>query len=183
MPNSQPPLFPHPQVLLLAGSPSDLDLVLTAQETLDELGIPSSIRIVSAHRTPELAAQCASNAEKDGFRVLIAFAGLAAHLAGATAAHTRLPVIAVPCAVGPLKGVEAALASIQMPPGTPVATVAIDGATNGALMAARILGVAHPEIRERLSERAARDRERYAPERIEAAIRERVQARRTPKPE
>ena len=126
-------------VLLMAGSPSDLDCILECQATLEELEIPSSIRIVSAHRTPDATADCARNAEKDGFSVLIAFAGLAAHLAGVAAAHTALPVIAVPLAVGPLRGMDAALASLQMPPGTPVAAVAIDGAQNAALLAARIL--------------------------------------------
>ena len=172
------PLFAQAAVLLVAGSASDLDLVLEAQETLDSLGIPSTIRIVSAHRTPELAAACASNAEKDGFRVIIAFAGLAAHLAGVTAAHTQLPVIGVPRGVGPLQGVDAALASLQMPPGTPVATVAIDGARNAALLAARMLGIAHPELRDRLRELAELQRERYAPEKVQAQIEARMRARR-----
>jgi 5-(carboxyamino)imidazole ribonucleotide mutase len=174
-------LFPEATVLLMAGSPSDLDFVLEAQETLEGLGIPSAIRIVSAHRTPELAAECATNAEKDGFQVIIAFAGLAAHLAGVTAAHSRLPVIAVPRDVGPLRGVDAALASLQMPPGTPVAAVAIDGARNAALLAARILGVAHPEIRDRLSQLAEKQRARYAPEKIEAQIKEQIRSRQAKK--
>ncbi|MFQ5513348.1 MAG: 5-(carboxyamino)imidazole ribonucleotide mutase [Myxococcota bacterium] len=177
------PQSPTARVLLLGGSPSDLDLMLDAQETLDELGLGSRLRIVSAHRTPEEAAATAANAEKDGFGVLIAFAGLAAHLAGVTAAHTRLPVIAVPRAVGPLHGIEAALASLQMPPGTPVATVAIDGARNAALLAARILGVDRPDLRDRLSELAKRDRERYAEDRIKDLIRERIRARRSQKRE
>ena len=171
------PLFSQAAVLLIAGSPSDLDLVLDAQETLESLGIPSAIRVLSAHRTPDLAAECAANAEKDGFQVIIAFAGLAAHLAGVTAAHSLLPVIGVPCGVGALKGVDAALASLQMPPGTPVAAVAIDGARNAALLAARILGVAKPEIRGRLLELLDREREKYAPEKIEAKIAERMRAR------
>ncbi len=174
---------PQAQVLLLGGSSSDLDVILEAQETLDALGIGSVIRIVSAHRTPELAAECAANAEKDGFAVLIAFAGLAAHLAGVAAARTRLPVIAVPRAVGPLRGVEAALASLQMPPGTPVAVVAIDGAQNAALLAARILGVAQPEIRDRLSALDEQRRARYAPEKLEAEIQARRRARQAKKSE
>ena len=175
--------FAHPVVLLLAGSSSDLELVLDCQETLAGLGIPSSIRVVSAHRTPELAVECASQAEREGFLVLIAFAGLAAQLAGVAAAHSRLPVIAVPRAVGPLQGVDALLASLQMPPGTPVGVVAIDGARNAALLAARILGTAHPEIRERLSQLAERDRARYAPEKVEAEIQERLLARQRRKSE
>ncbi len=170
--------FSHPVVLLLAGSPSDLDLVLDCQETLDELSIPSTIRVLSAHRTPNETADCVRNAEKDGFRVLVSFAGMSAQLAGVAAAHTLLPVIGVPCAVGPLSGVDAALASLQMPPGTPVAVVALDGARNAALLCARILGVAHPEVRERLAERAERDRARYAPDAVEAAI-ARARARRS----
>ena len=167
-----------PSVLLLAGSPSDLDRVLDCQETLDGLGIESRIRVLSAHRTPDQTAECVRAAESEGFRVVVAFAGLSAHLAGVSAAHTLLPVIAVPCAVGPLKGVDAALASLQMPPGTPVAAVALDGATNGALLAARILALGDPELRKRLNERAQRDRARYEPERIQAEIDKRRRARR-----
>ncbi len=175
--------FAHPVVLLMAGSSSDLDLVLECQETLDGLGIPNAIRVVSAHRTPEAAAECASRAEQEGFLVLIAFAGLAAQLAGMAASHSRLPVIAVPRGVGPLRGVDAVLASLQMPPGTPVGVVSIDGAHNAALLAARILGIAQPEIRERLSQLAQRDRARYAPEKVEAEIQERALARQRRKPE
>ena len=172
--------FTHPVVLLLAGSPSDLDLVLSAQETLEELAIPSTIRVLSAHRTPDETADCVRNAEKDGFRVVVAFAGMSAALSGVAADHTLLPVIAVPLAVGPLSGVDAALASLQMPPGTPVATVALDGARNAALLCARILGIAHPDTRERLAALAARDRERYAPEAIDAEIERRRRARAKP---
>ena len=166
-----------PPVLLLAGSPSDLDLVLTSQETLEALEIGSEIRVQSTHRTPDALLESARGAEKQGFSVIIAFAGMAAHLAGVAAAHTRLPVIAVPVRSGPLQGVDAALASLQMPAGTPVATVAVDGARNAALLAARILGIADSAIRDRLSRLAERDRERYAPERIEAEIARRKQER------
>ncbi len=171
--------FTHPAVLLLAGSPSDLDLVLDCEETLRELEIPSTIRVLSAHRTPEETAECVTNAEKDGFSVLVAFAGLSAHLAGVAAAHSLLPVVAVPRAVGPLNGIDATLASLQLPPGTPVAAVAIDGAHNAALLAARILGVGRPELRERLRQRSERERARYAPERIEAEIQKRRKARKS----
>ncbi len=169
--------FTHPVVLLLAGSVSDLDLVLDCEDVLRELEIPAKIRVLSAHRTPEETATCVASAQKDGFEVLIAFAGLSAHLAGMAAAHCLLPVIAVPRAVGPLNGIDATLASLQLPPGTPAAAVAIDGAKNAARLAARILGGAHPQIRERLVRRAQQDRARYAPEKIEAEIAKRRKAR------
>src|SRR5262245_22894705 len=121
------------RVLLIAGSPSDLDCVLECEETLQGLGVGCSIRVNSAHRTPDEAAQAARSAESDGYKVIVAFAGLAAHLAGVAAAHTQLPVIAVPLGIGPLRGVDAALASLQMPPGTPLAAVAIDGGRNAGL--------------------------------------------------
>ena len=166
------------RVLLLAGSPSDLDLVLDAEDALTELGIPSQIRILSAHRTPDETAECVSAAEGDGFGAIVAFAGMAAHLAGVAAAHTVLPVIAVPCASGALQGIDAALASLQMPPGTPVGAVAIDGGRNGALLAARILGSADPELRERIRDRVLRDRARYEPAAIADTIEKRRQQRR-----
>jgi 5-(carboxyamino)imidazole ribonucleotide mutase len=159
-----------PKVLLLAGSPSDLDPVLAARELLAELGVEAVLQVASAHRTPELVAQRVSAAESDGFGAVIAFAGLAAHLAGVAAAHTLLPVIGVPLSGGALGGLDAALATLQMPPGTPVAAVAIDGARNGALLAARILALRHPELRVRLRERATHERERYAPERVAEEI-------------
>jgi 5-(carboxyamino)imidazole ribonucleotide mutase len=167
------------RVLLVAGSPSDLDLVLDCEETLAELGIASEIRVLSAHRTPDEAAACARSAESDGFGAIVAFAGMAAHLAGVSAAHTLLPVIAVPVASGALGGLDAAIASLQMPPGTPVAAVAIDGARNAALLAARILGISDPALRERLRDRMLRERARYEPARIAAEIEKRRQGRRS----
>jgi 5-(carboxyamino)imidazole ribonucleotide mutase len=163
-----------PKVLLLSGSVSDLDRVLEAQELLEELGIESAIRVASAHRTPELVADIVGRAESDGFGVIIAFAGLAAHLAGVAAAHTQLPVIGVPLSVGALGGLDAALATLQMPPGTPVAGVAVDGAKNAALLAARILALGYPELRSGLSERAERERARYAPDRIAEELEKRT---------
>ncbi len=170
--------MPDP-VLLVCGSPNDLDRVLETRDALAELGIGAQIRVASAHRAPDLATAIAERAEADGFRVIVAFAGLTAHLAGVAAAHSRLPVIGVPLGVGPLNGIDAALATLQMPPGTPVAAVAIDGTRNAALLAARILGVADPALRERLSELAARERARYAPERVEEEIRKRSEARKS----
>ena len=166
-----------PSVLLICGSPSDLELVLDCEDTLNGLGIPSAIRVLSAHRTPDEAVEAINNAEKDGFRAVIAFAGMAAHLAGVSAAHTLLPVIGVPCASGALGGVDAALATLQMPPGTPLAAVAVNGATNAALLAARILALSDPELRERLARRAVEDRKRYAPEAVAAELAKRRAAR------
>lgn len=168
-----------PRVLLLCGSPSDLDLVLDSKEVLESLGIVGEIRVLSAHRTPDEATTSARGAEQEGFEAIIAFAGMAAHLAGVVAAHSRLPVIGVPVSGGALAGIDAALATLQMPPGTPVATVAIDGARNAALLAGKILGGAHPELRERIDERAEHDRERYRPERVKDEIRQRLKARKS----
>jgi 5-(carboxyamino)imidazole ribonucleotide mutase len=170
-------LFDRPVALLLAGSPNDLDRVLECEEALAELGIPSEIRVVSAHRTPELAAEAVQTAEKRGFLVLIAFAGMTAHLAGVAAAHTRLPVIGVPLRSGALHGLDAAIASLQMPPGTPVAAVAIDGARNAALLAGRMIGLCEPRVRDRISQIAEHDRDRYDPERIRAEIERRRRER------
>ncbi len=170
------------RVLLVCGSPSDLDLCLDSKELLESLEIQAEIRVLSAHRTPDEAADCARGAEAEGFELIVAYAGMSAALAGVVAAHSRLPVIGVPVSGGALGGIDAALATLQMPPGTPVATVAIDGARNAALLAGRILGIARPEIRERIRELAERDRERYQPERIEAEIQRRRKARK-PRPE
>jgi len=177
------PESPRPNrndVLLMSGSPSDLDLVLSCQDTLTSLEITSEIRVASAHRTPELAAEHARSAEKQGFSLIITFAGLAAHLGGVVTAHTRLPVIQVPVDSGPLRGIDAALASLQMPPGAPLAAVGIDGARNAALLAARILSLGNPELRDRLSLEEERGRARYDSESIQAEIEKRRAARKTP---
>ena len=177
-----PPAAPGPpRVLLLAGSPSDLDAVLEAEETLNELEIESRVRVASAHRTPEAVVEQVTRAESEGFRVIVAFAGLAAHLAGVSAAHTLLPVIGVPMSTGPLRGLEAALATLQMPPGTPVASVAIDGARNSALLAARILALDDAGIRDRLRAFVERARARYAPDQIEQELERRRKGRGKPK--
>ena len=168
---------PAPSVLLICGSPNDLDLVLDCEDALTELEIGSTVRVLSAHRTPDEAAEAVRNAEKDGFRVVIAFAGMSAALAGVSAAHTLLPVIGVPVAGGALGGVDAALSTLQMPPGTPVAAVAVNGARNAALLAARVLALSDTELRGRLSRRAAHDRKRYAPEAVEAELVKRRAAR------
>ena len=128
------------KVGIVMGSASDLPVVKKAQEVLDLLGIPNEMHIYSAHRTPSEARDFAVNARENGFGVLIAAAGMAAHLAGAIAAGTTLPVIGIPINSA-LGGLDALLATVQMPSGIPVATVAIDGAKNAAWMAAEILAV------------------------------------------
>ena len=167
-------------VLMICGSPSDLDVVLDCEDTLADLRIPSTVRVLSAHRTPDETTEAIKNAEKDGIRVVIAFAGMAAHLAGVSAAHTLLPVIGVPCSSGALSGFDAALSTMQMPPGVPVATVAVNGARNAALLAARILALGDPDLRERLARRSQDDRARYAPEAVEIELKKRRASRKRP---
>lgn len=146
---------------ILTGSPNDLPKVVKVRDTLDELGIPSEIVIASAHRTPDKVLAYLERAHSEGVQVLIGCAGVAAHLAGVVAGHTRLPVIGLPLANGPLTGWDSLLSTVQMPPGVPVATVAIDGSRNAAIMAARILALKYPEIDEALVALAERERARY----------------------
>ena len=134
------------KVGIVMGSDSDLPIVKKAIDTLASLGIPYEVHIYSAHRTPAEAGEFAANARKNGFGAIIAAAGMAAHLAGAIAANTTLPVIGIPCKGPVLDGMDALLATVQMPTGIPVATVAIDGATNAALLAAQILALSDPEL-------------------------------------
>jgi phosphoribosylamine--glycine ligase len=136
------------RVGLVMGSSSDAETMKAAYEVLESLGIASEVRVLSAHRTPTEAISWVSGARERGIRVIIAAAGLAAHLAGIAAAHTTLPVIGVPMEGGPLKGLDALLSTVQMPKGTPVATVAIGkaGAANAALLAARILAVENEKL-------------------------------------
>jgi len=143
----------QPVVAILMGSKSDLDIMRSAAEVLDELEVPHVMRILSAHRTPERTAAFARGARAAGLRVLICAAGGAAHLAGAVAAQTTLPVIGVPLARSPLAGADALYATVQMPSGVPVATVAIDGSANAALLAAQILAVSDAPLEERLRAR------------------------------
>jgi 5-(carboxyamino)imidazole ribonucleotide mutase len=135
-----------PLVAILMGSKSDLDIMRPAGEVLGELGVPHVMRVLSAHRTPERTAEFARGAREAGLRVFICAAGGAAHLAGAVAAQTTLPVIGVPLARTPLAGADALYATVQMPAGMPVATVAIDGAANAALLAAQILALSDPAL-------------------------------------
>ncbi|MDI9505157.1 MAG: 5-(carboxyamino)imidazole ribonucleotide mutase [Clostridiales bacterium] len=138
---------------IVMGSDSDLPVVRKATEVLDTLEIGYETHIYSAHRTPEEARDFALGARERGFGVLIAFAGMAAHLAGTLAANTTLPVIGVPCASGGLGGLDALLSTVMMPSGIPVATVAIGGGANAALLAAQILAVEDETLAERLGER------------------------------
>lgn len=149
-----------PVVGILTGSRSDLEVVKKAQETLTSLGIPSELFVLSAHRTPELTARYCKEAEARGLEVIIACAGMAAHLAGAVAAQTLLPVIGVPLKAS-LDGLDALLATVQMPPGIPVATVGIDGSKNAAYLAARMLARKFPELKARLEADLAEQQTRY----------------------
>ena len=142
--------MPAKKVALIMGSDSDLEAVAPAKKRLDSLGIPVEAHIFSAHRTPEAAAEFSKNARANGFGVIIAAAGKAAHLAGALAAHTTLPVIGIPVKSSTLDGLDALLSTVQMPSGVPVATVAIDGADNAALLAAQILSVEDGALAEKL---------------------------------
>jgi phosphoribosylaminoimidazole carboxylase PurE protein len=138
------------QVGIIMGSDSDLPVMRAAAEILDELGVACEIDIVSAHRTPERLYAYARDAESRGLRVIVAGAGGAAHLPGMVAAITVLPVIGVPVSATCLEGEDALLSIVQMPAGVPVATVAIDNATNAGLLAAQILGTADSDLRARL---------------------------------
>ncbi|MBR6704557.1 MAG: 5-(carboxyamino)imidazole ribonucleotide mutase [Lachnospiraceae bacterium] len=140
---------------IIMGSDSDLPVVQKAADTLKSLDIPYEVHIYSAHRTPLEARDFALNARKNGFGVLIAAAGMAAHLAGALAANTTLPVIGIPLKSSVLDGMDALLSTVQMPRGIPVAAVAVDGAVNAALLAAEILAVEDAALAEKLDARRA----------------------------
>ena len=139
------------KVAIILGSDSDLPVLKPAFDQLKELGIPCEAHIYSAHRTPDEAANFAHSARENGFGAIIAAAGKAAHLAGALAARTTLPVIGVPVKSSTLDGLDALLSTVQMPAGIPVATVAIDGAKNAALLAAQILSVEDASLAEKLA--------------------------------
>ena len=129
------------KVGVIMGSDSDLPVVEKAMDKLKEYGVPYEVQVYSAHRTPEEAASFASSAEEKGFGVIIAAAGKAAHLAGVLAAHTVLPVIGIPVKSSTLDGLDSLLSTVQMPSGIPVATVAVDGAENAAILAAQMLAL------------------------------------------
>lgn len=134
------------KIALLMGSASDLPVVEKAIAELEKFEIPFEVHIMSAHRTPERAAAFAQSAAQNGFGTIIAFAGMAAHLAGALAANTILPVIGVPCKGGAGDGLDALLSTVQMPGGIPVATVALNGGANAAILAAQILALGDPRL-------------------------------------
>ncbi|MBQ9946082.1 MAG: 5-(carboxyamino)imidazole ribonucleotide mutase [Clostridia bacterium] len=135
---------------IVMGSDSDLPIIKKATDTLKELDIPFEVHIYSAHRTPEEARDFASNARENGFGAIIAAAGMAAHLAGAIAANTTLPVIGIPCKSSVLDGMDALLSTVMMPSGIPVATVAINGGANAALLAAQMLAIEDKELAKKL---------------------------------
>ena len=139
------------KVGIIMGSDSDLPIVQKAIDTLKAFNVPYEVHIFSAHRTPGEAAEFAQNAQSNGFGVLIAAAGMAAHLAGAIAAQTVLPVIGIPCKSNTLDGIDALLSTVQMPSGIPVATVAINGAVNAALLSIQILAASDPALYQRLT--------------------------------
>lgn len=143
---------PAPQVLLILGSDSDLPRVRDCALALQELGVAYEATIASAHRTPARAAKLAAEAADRGISTIICCAGAAAHLAGAISAQTTLPVIGLPLSGSALNGVDALYATVQMPPGLPVATVAIDGARNAGILAAQIVAATDPAVRARLGE-------------------------------
>ena len=146
------------KVGIVIGSDSDLPVVKKAADTLESLGIPYELHIYSAHRTPDEARDFARSARENGFGVIIAAAGMAAHLAGAVAANTTLPVIGIPCKSKNLDGIDALLSTVQMPSGIPVATVAIDGAANAALLSAQILAVEDAVLASKLEAKRASDK-------------------------
>jgi 5-(carboxyamino)imidazole ribonucleotide mutase len=141
------------KVAVLMGSPSDQPKMAVATATLQEFGVEADERIMSAHRTPAVVAEFARTARENGYAALICGAGMAAHLAGAVAAQTTLPVVGVPLSGSALSGVDALYSTVQMPRGIPVATVAIDGAMNAALLVVQMLAITDAELAKKLDER------------------------------
>jgi 5-(carboxyamino)imidazole ribonucleotide mutase len=148
------------KVGIIMGSDSDLPIVKKATDMLDLFEVPYEVHVYSAHRTPIEARDFALNARKNGFGVIIAAAGMAAHLAGAIAANTTLPVIGIPCKSTNLDGMDALLSTVQMPTGIPVATVAINGAGNAALLAVQILAVEDKTLADKLDAKRVKDAEK-----------------------
>lgn len=149
------------KVAIIMGSDSDLPVVGKAADMLEEYGIPFTVRVMSAHRCPERVAEFSRNAESDGYGVIIAAAGMAAHLAGAVAANTTLPVIGIPIKSG-IEGLDALLSTVQMPSGIPVATVGINNAKNAALLAIQILALSDPDLSATLKQMRVKMREEVA---------------------
>ncbi|HHY91672.1 MAG TPA: 5-(carboxyamino)imidazole ribonucleotide mutase [Clostridiales bacterium] len=140
------------KVAIIMGSDSDYKVVEKAEKMLETFGVSVSVRVLSAHRTPEQVMNFAKNAEADGYEVIIGAAGKAAHLPGVLAAFTTLPIIGLPIKSSTMDGLDSLLSIVQMPKGIPVATVAIDGAENAALLAVQILSVRYPELRQKVKE-------------------------------
>jgi 5-(carboxyamino)imidazole ribonucleotide mutase len=139
------------KVAIIMGSPNDRPKMEPAAETLAGFGIEADVQVMSAHRTPAKVAEFVGNARDNGYAAIIAGAGMAAHLAGAAAAHTTLPVIGVPLSGGALNGVDALYATVQMPKGIPVATVAVDGSINAALLVVQMLAISDDDLAEKLT--------------------------------
>ena len=159
------------KVAVIMGSDSDFQVMKAAVQTLHEYGVETVTRVLSAHRTPEAASAFARAAKEEGIGVIIAAAGMAAHLAGAMAANTTLPVIGVPLESGSLRGMDALLATVQMPPGIPVATVGVNGAQNAALLAIQMLALSEEKLagalvkkREEMAQAVARKDEKVQAE-------------------
>jgi 5-(carboxyamino)imidazole ribonucleotide mutase len=140
------------KVGILMGSPNDRDKMQPAADTLEKFGIEADVRVLSAHRTPAAVAEFASGARDNGYAAIICGAGMAAHLAGAVAANTTLPVVGIPLSGGALNGVDALYATVQMPRGIPVATVAVDGAVNAALLVVQMLAISDDGLVKKLDE-------------------------------
>ena len=147
------------KVAIIMGSDSDLPVVQKAADTLRTFGVPYEMHIFSAHRTPEQARDFSVNARKNNFGAIIAAAGMAAHLAGAIAANTTLPVVGIPCKSTNLDGIDALLSTVQMPSGIPVATVAINGAVNAALLCIQMLAIEDAELASKLDAKRKADAE------------------------
>ncbi len=145
------------KVGIIMGSDSDLPIVKKATDMLSTLDVPFEVHVYSAHRTPVEASDFAKNARANGFGAIIAAAGMAAHLAGAIAANTTLPVIGIPCKGGMMDGLDALLSTVQMPTGIPVATVALNGAANAALLAAQIIAVEDAQLAAKLDQKRKAD--------------------------
>ena len=147
------------KIAIIMGSDSDLPIVKKAIDTLVEFGVPHEVHVFSAHRTPEESALFSKNARENGFGAIIAAAGMAAHLAGAIAANTTLPVVGIPVSSNNMGGIDALLSTVQMPSGIPVATVAVNGASNAALLCIQMLAIEDAELAAALNAKRQKDRE------------------------
>ena len=159
------------KIAIIMGSDSDMPVAEKAADTLRSFGVPFEVHIFSAHRTPEEAKEFSASARENGFGAVIAAAGMAAHLAGAIAANTTLPVIGIPVRSAGLGGIDALLSTVQMPSGIPVATVAIDGAVNAALLCVEILAVTDGELAQKLNDKRKADHDKVTEKNKAAEVR------------